>query len=168
MTIVHLLLEDFDTETAMTRRILACVRASGLDFKPHARSMALGSLAWHVASLPRSGRLILTTSNYDVATAPPAETVSAGSSVSLMAEFDAASEAARGALSGSTDADLEQIWTMTLGDRVLSTSSRAFAFRHIFLSHMIHHRAQLGVYLRLTDVPVPGVYGPSADDRAAR
>jgi uncharacterized damage-inducible protein DinB len=82
----------------------------------------------------------------------------------LLADFDALAAEARAALAASSDADLAAPWKFSYGEHVLSNSPRSLAFRHMFFNHLIHHRAQLGVYLRLNDLPVPGVYGPSADE----
>jgi uncharacterized damage-inducible protein DinB len=124
----------------------------------------MGRLAVHVATLPRFGTTILTTPGMDMATAkwPDMNFVSREK---LLADFDALAAEARAALVNSTDADLQQPWKFSFGDRVLSNSPRLTAYRGMFFNHIIHHRAQLGVYLRLNDVPVPPLYGPSADDR---
>ena len=163
MTISEILLEDFDMEIGMTRRILAAVPDNIPDYKPHEKSMPLGKLAMHVATLPRLGTAVLTTPSMDLATHqwPPLVLVS---SEALLQEFDSLAAEARGALASSSDADLQHIWKFAYGGFVISEDTRSCTFRHVFFSHMIHHRAQLGVYLRLNNVPVPGVYGPSADE----
>jgi len=163
MTTAEILLEDFDMEMAMTRRILAAVPEDRPDYKPHEKSMPLGRLAVHVATLPRLGINVLTSSGLDLATATW-PTLTFASTEQLLTDFDTLSSQARTALANSSDADLEHIWRFTVGDRVLSANTRSCTFRHMFFSHMIHHRAQLGVYLRLNNLPVPGVYGPSADE----
>lgn len=163
MTISEILLEDFDMEIGMTRRILAAVPVDIPDYKPHEKSMPLGKLAMHVATLPRLGTTVLTTPNLDLTTAewPPLTLVS---SEQPLHDFDTLAAEARAALGGGGDADLQHIWKFSYGAYVISEGTRSCTFRHIFFSHMIHHRAQLGVYLRLNNLAVPGVYGPSADE----
>jgi uncharacterized damage-inducible protein DinB len=163
MTTSELLLEDFDMETAMTRRILERVPEDNPDYKPHEKSMPLGKLAMHVATLPSLGTMVLTTPSLDLTTAKwPSMTFV--SRAQLLADFDALSAEARAALAAASDADLATHWKFSYGDYVISDNTRSLTFRHTFFNHLIHHRAQLGVYLRLNDIPVPGVYGPSADE----
>ena len=163
MTIAEILLEDFDIEIAMTRKILAAVPADRPDYKPHDKSMPLGKLAMHVATLPALGTKVLTLPSLDLTAAdwPPLVFVSREQ---LLHDFDTLAAEARAALVNSTDQDLQQKWKFSYGAYVISEDSRSATFRHAFFSHMIHHRAQLGVYLRLNNLPVPGVYGPSADE----
>jgi uncharacterized damage-inducible protein DinB len=162
MTTAEILLENFDIELPMTRRLLERVPANP-DFKPHEKSMPLGRLAAHVATLPALGTLILTTPECDAATAkfPDLNFVS---TEKLLADFDTYSAETRAALAGSSDADLAHLWKFGVGDFVFSNNSRSCTFQHMFFGHFSHHRAQLGVYLRLLDVPIPGLYGPSADE----
>jgi uncharacterized damage-inducible protein DinB len=163
MTTAGILLEDFDMEMAMTRRILAAVPDDCPNFKPHEKSMPLGRLAVHIATLPRLGINVLTSPGMDLATATW-PTLTFVSRDELLSDFDTLAAEARTTLANSSDADLEHIWKFNYGDRVLSANTRSCTFRHMFFSHMIHHRAQLGVYLRLNNLPVPGIYGPSADE----
>jgi uncharacterized damage-inducible protein DinB len=168
MTTAELLLQDFDMEMAMTRRILERVPEDKSDFKCHEKSMPLGKLAMHVATLPVFGKVILTTPFMDMADAKTSWPDMTFRSRDLaVATFDSAVNEARAALVGSSDADLAETWKFSFGDQVISNSPRSLAFRHMFSNHLIHHRAQLGVYLRLNDIPVPGVYGPSADEQFA-
>jgi uncharacterized damage-inducible protein DinB len=163
MKIADVLLEDFDMEMAMTRRILAAIPDDRPDFKPHEKSMAFGRLAAHVANLPQFGTSILTTPSMDGLTAKWPN-LAFTSTAQLLADFDANATEARAALAHSSDEDLQQLWKFSFGERVLSSNTRSCTFRHMFFNHMIHHRAQLGVYLRLNNLPVPGIYGPSADE----
>ena len=164
MTLAQALLEPYDIEIAMTRRILERVPEDNLAFKPHEKSMPLGKLAVHVATLPGLGIMILTTPGVDAATAKwPDQTFV--SPEKLLTDFDSSAAEARAALAASSDADLQQLWKFGVGDFVFSNNSRFCSFSHMFVNHLVHHRAQLGVYLRLLDLPVPGVYGPSADDK---
>jgi uncharacterized damage-inducible protein DinB len=165
MTTAELLLQDYDIEVAMTRRILGAIPENDPDFKPHEKSMALGKLAMHVATLPAFGTTILTTPSMDMAT--PGQKwpdMTFHSREATLATFEAAAAECRAALAGLSDAELAAPWKFSFGGQVLSNSPRSLAYRHMCFNHLIHHRAQLGVYLRLNDIPVPGVYGPSADE----
>jgi uncharacterized damage-inducible protein DinB len=163
MTTAELLLQDFDIEMGMTRRTLERIPEDKPDYKPHEKSMPMGKLARHVATLPRFGTFILTTPSLDLTTAKWPE-MTFSTREKLLADFDALAAEARAALAASSDADLATPWKFSFGEQVISTSPRSLTFRHSFFNHLIHHRAQLGVYLRLNDVPVPGLYGPSADE----
>ncbi len=163
MTTAEILLQDFDIEIANTRRTLERVPEDKPDFKPHEKSMPMGRLAVHVATLPRFGTTILTTPSLDLSTAKWPD-MTFVSRAKLLADFDSLASEARAALAAASDADLAAPWKFSFGDKVISNSPRSFAFRHMFFNHMVHHRAQLGVYLRLNDVPVPGIFGPSADE----
>jgi len=166
MTTAEILLQDYDIEMAMTRRILERVPEDNPDYKCHEKSMPLGKLTMHVATLPVFGKTILTTPNMDMKdpkTSWPDMTFR-NRDIAL-ATFDAAAADARAALVASSDADLAANWKFSVGDHVISNGPRSLAFKHMYFNHLIHHRAQLGVYLRLNDVAVPGVYGPSADEQ---
>jgi uncharacterized damage-inducible protein DinB len=163
MTIAEILLEDFDTEMRGTRTTLERIPENNPEFKCHDKSMPMGRLAAHVSSLPRFGTAILTTPGMDLATVK-FPTLAFESREKLLADFDALSAEARAALANSSDADLQQPWKFSFGDKVISTAPRSVTYRSMFFNHLIHHRAQLGVYLRLNDLPVPPLYGPSADD----
>ncbi len=163
MKIGELLLQGFDHEMRGTRATLERVPASGADFKPHGKSMPMGRLAAHVARLPQFLVTILTTPALDLGAVawPP---LVFESREKLLADFDALAAEARRILAGATEAQLEERWKLSWGERVLAEAPRAVLFHGVFLGHLIHHRAQLGVYLRLNDLPVPSLYGPTADD----
>jgi uncharacterized damage-inducible protein DinB len=165
MTTAEVLLQDYDIEIANTRRTLERVPDSmdKAEYKPHEKSFTLGKLAVHVATLPKFGTTILTTPNLDMAATKWPEMIFV-SREKLLTDFDACAAEARAALVSASDADLAQSWQLRFGEKVIVDSPRSLAFRHMCFSHLIHHRAQLGVYLRLNDIPVPGVYGPSADE----
>jgi uncharacterized damage-inducible protein DinB len=163
MTIAEILLQDFDHEIAGTRTTLERIPADKPDFKCHDKSMPMGRLAVHVATLPRFGTTILTTPSMDLATTQ-FPTLTFESREKLLSDFDALAAEARAALAKSSDADLQQPWKFSFGDKVISNMPRSATYRSMFFNHLIHHRAQLGVYLRLNDLPVPPLYGPSADD----
>ena len=163
MTIAETLLQDFDIEMKGTRTTLERVPEGNPDFKCHEKSMPMGKLAVHVATLPRFGSSILTTDVLDLTTAKWPSMVFE-SREKLLADFDALAAEARGHLAAATDEDLKKNWKLAWGDKTIVDAPRSILYRTMFFNHLIHHRAQLGVYLRLNDVPVPALYGPSADD----
>jgi uncharacterized damage-inducible protein DinB len=165
MTTAEMLLQDFDIEMASARRVLERVPEDKPDFKCHDKSMSLGKLAMHVATLPVFGKNILTTPSMDMAAPGQAwPDMTFRTRDITLATFDAAASEARAALAARSDADLAGPWKFSFGDRVISNNPRSLSYRLLFFNHMIHHRAQLSVYLRLNDIPVPGLYGPSADE----
>jgi len=162
MPIVDTLLPEFDHEMTTTRKVLERAPESRFDWKPHAKSFSLGALATHVATLPGWGVDTLTKTEYDIAAEqPPA---APASTTALLTTFDENVAASRSALVGRTDEDLLVMWTLKQGDNAIFSMPRAGVLRSFVLSHLIHHRGQLSVYLRLLDVPVPSIYGPSADE----
>ena len=163
MTIQELLLPEFDEEMAGTRRMLERVPEASLTWKPHEKSMTLGRLASHVADLPMRCVSIITTDTFVRPT--DFKPFLAGSTQELLEHFDAASGAARQALPTLREDQLPAMWTIKFGERTINSLPRALALRRVFIDHLVHHRGQLSVYLRLLDVPVPGMYGPSADDQ---
>ncbi len=165
MTLSDTLFSDLDAEFAATRQMLAAVPWDRADWQPHDKSMALGPLARHIATLPHFGIGGLTTDGMDMSGLRP-PSVEVGSVEDLLAVWDQASEALRAALAEAGDEALGQPWTLSMGEHTVFSSPKAQVVRQWTLSHIAHHRGQLSVYLRLLDVPVPGTYGPSADDRA--
>jgi uncharacterized damage-inducible protein DinB len=163
MTIAEILLLDFDAEIANTRRTLERVPEDGADWKPHEKSMPIGRLSVHVSTLPRFATTILTAPDLDLAVTkfPP---MIFESREKLLADLEATSTEARHALQSATDEQLQSSWKVSWGAKVLAQGSRALLYRTMFLNHLVHHRAQLGVYLRLNNIPIPGLYGPSADE----
>jgi len=165
MTTAELLLQDYDAEMKGTRRVLERVPDGNPEYKCHEKSMPLGRLAMHVATLPNFGKTILTTPGMDMADPnhkwPDMTFVSRDAT---LATFDKTSSEARAALASLSDADLAANWKFAFGENVISNSPRSQSYRTFFFNHLLHHRAQLSVYLRLNDIPVPGLYGPSADE----
>jgi len=162
MPIVDGLLPEFDHEMTTTRRVLERAPEGQFDWKPHTKSFSLGALAAHVASLPGWGVDTLTKTEYDIsAEQPPA---APASTTELLTTFDENVAATRSALVGKTDEELLVMWTLMQGDKALFSMPRVGVLRSFVRSHLIHHRGQLSVYLRLLDVPVPSIYGPSADE----
>lgn len=165
MTIAESLLPEFDQEMKTTRTLLERVPETAADWRPHEKSMPLGKLAIHVASLPGLGVLMLQTTDLDPTSpamkplAPPPFTTTAD----LLAHFDRTTANAREAISNASDDELATVWTFHRGEKILFKAPRAGAWRAFVMNHHIHHRGQLSVYLRLKDVPLPSIYGPTAD-----
>lgn len=155
-------LEELDQEALTTRKMLAIVPADKLDWQPHPKSMTVKALAGHIAELPTWITYAVSTDELDFATTPytPKEL---NSHADLMALFETSLEDGRSHLSAAKEENLPEPWVLRNGEQIYSTFTRASLIRHT-LSQIIHHRAQLGVFLRLLDVPIPGSYGPSADD----
>lgn len=157
-----LLFPDLSRELAKTRRALERFPAAHADWQPHAKSRSLAALATHMAAIPMQGSRILQLDEFDIAGRVPPPP--AASAEQLLATFDDGMTKLTAALAAATPADLERPWTLRAGDKVLITGPRRELLRDVVLNHGVHHRAQLGVYYRLLDVPVPGTYGPSADE----
>lgn len=166
MPIIVLLLPEFDHEMASTRKLLEPVPDDKLGWKPHPKSMDLGALASHVATVTHwvAGMVSGESLDFMPPGQPPYKVPRAGSTAELLANFDHSAAEARAALAGATDEQLAQPWSLLVGGRAIFTMSRIECIRGIVMNHLIHHRGQLSVYLRLLDVPIPGMYGPSADD----
>jgi uncharacterized damage-inducible protein DinB len=164
MTIAEILLLDYDAEIANTRRILERIPEDKPDWKPHDKSMAMGRLSVHVARLPEFATTILTTDELNLANHkfPP---MVFETREKLLANLDETSAAARHALQTATDEQLNTVWKLSWGEKTIAEATRAVLYRTMFLNHLVHHRGQLSVYLRLNEVPVPGLYGPSADEQ---
>lgn len=162
MALKDTLLAEFDHEMGTTRRLLDRIPDEKFGWKPHDKSMSLGGLATHLSNLPNWGTTILNDSSYDLASGPPNLT-QAVSRADVLSHFDAAAARTRAALE-KTDAELAAQWKLKRGDQELFSLPRAVAFRTFVLYHVVHHRGQLSVYLRLNDIPVPAIYGPTADE----
>lgn len=162
MNITELLLKEQSQEYPNTRKMLALIPDDQFNWKPHEKSMSMQQLAVHLAELPSWPAMILHTSELDFATFGYKPTVVENTN-ELLSVFDKNLEKGRAALSAATEDQLNDFWTMRQGDHIISKSSKYEMIRHAFAQNT-HHRAQLGVYLRLLNIPIPGVYGPSADD----
>ena len=160
------LLPEFDEEMAATRRVLERVPWSRYAWQPHPNSTSLGRLATHVGELPKWALDAFTLDEVDIAPlgGPLTRRLVFDSVTNLVQWFAGHAQAARQALAAASDDDFAQPWTLKSGGRALWTKSRLAVYRNA-VSHMVHHRGQLTVYLRLNGVPVPGTYGPSADER---
>lgn len=162
MATVTELLQELEQEAPATRRVLARVPTEQLDWRPHERSMSMGELAHHLAQLPRGIVSSTLQPSFDPSAAPRATAPT--SAEDLLTTFDEGMEYARAALAAMSDADLAKPWKVVSGEKVLMEMPRAAALRTILLNHSYHHRGQLTVYLRLNGIPLPSVYGPSADE----
>lgn len=163
MTISKALLSEFDQEMANTRRTLERVPADKADYRPHEKSMPLGKLAPHIAQLTSFGLTVLTTPELDFSSGSY-KPLMFESAAQLVKVLDEEAPKVRAALAGTTDDAWQQQWKLSFQGKTLFEGSRFAAYRAMFLNHVVHHRAQLGVYLRLNGIPVPGIYGPSADE----
>jgi uncharacterized damage-inducible protein DinB len=166
-TIVELLLPEFDAEVASTRKALAAVPEETFDWRPHAKSFPMRELAGHVAELVSWPSDVLRRERFDVDAANPPENASfkPANKQQMLERFEEWAARARADLAAATDEAMQREWVMTWGGHEINRSSRYHAIRKWSLNHMVHHRGQLGVYLRLNDAKVPGAYGPSADDK---
>ena len=162
MPLIDALLPEFDHEMSTTRKVLERVPDDRLDWKPHPRSFSLGQLATHVATIPMWGEVTIAKSELDVAAGRSPELPQ--SRVELLQRFDRNVAAARSALAGATDGIMLGAWSLKNGGKTLFTQPRTAIWRGFVMSHLIHHRAQLALYLRMLDLPVPSMYGPSADE----
>jgi uncharacterized damage-inducible protein DinB len=166
MSISATVLPEFDREMATTRTMLERVPQNRAAWTPHARSRTMGELAAHIANLPRLGLITMESDELDVN--PPGggsltpEFVSTGE---LVRSFDENVRKARAAIESASDSDMMEAWTLRRAGKTIWTLPRAAVLRMFIVSHMIHHRGQLSVYLRLNEVPLPSVYGPSADTK---
>jgi uncharacterized damage-inducible protein DinB len=162
MPFVDALLPEFDHEMTITRRVLERVPDDRFGWKPHAKSYATGQLAQHLATIPWWGKMTLSEDGLDLAVFPPPAPLPAIAEV--LALFDTNMSGARAALVGKSDGELKAQWSLKRDGHVIFTMPKHAVWRSFVISHTIHHRAQLGVYLRLLDIPVPSTYGPSADE----
>ena len=164
MTIADLLLPEFDQEMATTRRVLERVPEDKFSWKPHAKSSSMGDLASHVANMVTWTNETMNRVEFDMARVTPEEMNKAAKNrAELLAWFDTNVAAARAVLA-KPDADYFVPWSLKKGDATFFTMPRYNCVRSFVLNHIVHHRAQLGVYLRMNDIPIPGAYGPSADE----
>jgi uncharacterized damage-inducible protein DinB len=167
MSIADGLWLEFDEEMAATRRYLERVPDDRLGWKPHEKSMTLGRLATFLAELPGWIVNTLTRDELDIFPpgSPPPKWEALGSRKAILDLFERNVAAARTALQGARDPDWARPWAFKMQGKAVWTAPRSHVYRSTVMNHLVHHRAQLGVFFRLLDVPVPAVYGPSADER---
>ena len=165
MTIAQMLVAEFDHEMATTRTLLERVPENAAEWKPHTKSMSMGHLASHIASMPGWVDQILTESELDFATPAGAKlaTPKFESTAALVEMFDRNVQAARSRIGATSDAEMGVPWALRNGEHRIFAMPRVGVVRSFIMSHLIHHRGQLSVYLRLRDVPLPSIYGPTAD-----
>jgi len=160
MTIADTLLPEFDQEMATTRRLLERVPTDKGTWKPHEKSFSVGHLAQLLSWMPGWITNTLTSDSLDLANGAR---YSYETTESLLEQFDTNVREARAAISASSDADFSKMWSLKMGDKVFMTLPRGFVTRQ-HINHLVHHRGQMSVYLRLLDIPVPSIYGPTADE----
>jgi uncharacterized damage-inducible protein DinB len=167
MAIKDALLPEYDHELATTRRLLERVPEADFAWKPHEKSMTLGQLAGHVANIPFWCIATMDGSSYDLAARDDKEARldAPASRETMLKEFDLKVSKARASLAAATDAEMLAPWTLKHGTHEIFTMPRIAAVRSFVMNHLIHHRGQLSVYLRLKDVPLPPIYGPTADEQ---
>ena len=160
------LLPEFDQEMANTRKSLERVPDDKLSWKPHPKSGAMGWLAGHVAQLPSWAGIAIAQDSLDLEPGgkPPTPPLLPKSRQEILDMFDKHVAAGRAAIAGASDEHLMKPWTLLKNGQTIMTLPRIAVLRGFVMNHLIHHRAQLGVYLRLNDLPVPSIYGPSADE----
>jgi uncharacterized damage-inducible protein DinB len=162
MTAIEPILDELSREAATTRRVLERVPPDKLSWKPHQKSKTIGELAWHIATIPKRVATLAQHDDVDVTTvkSPPMPDTAAG----IMVEFERQVLEAKELLSKLDDSSLSRTTTMRRGDVKFFSGPKLAFLRNVLLNHSYHHRGQLSVYLRLLDVPVPPIYGPTADE----
>jgi uncharacterized damage-inducible protein DinB len=166
MNISQSLLPEFDMEIANTRKTLERVPENKPDFRPHAKSMTMSKLAGHLVEIPTWALMTLAQDEFEMKPAGGQAYVPfvMSSRQEALAKFDEDVKKARAALATVTDEAMMKTWSLKNGGQTVMAMPRAVVMRSFVMNHMVHHRAQLGVYLRMNDVPVPSIYGPSADE----
>lgn len=162
MSMIQMFLKELDMEAKTTRKMLERVPDDKFDWQPHPKSMTMRRLVTHIAELPSWITMTLTTSELDFATSPYKPEV-INNTAALINYFEKTLADGRAHLEAAKEEQLNESWTLRNGKDIYSTQPKSEVLRMVY-SQVIHHRAQLGVYLRLLDVPIPGSYGPSADD----
>ncbi len=165
MALTDMLIKEIEKEAAGTKKTLERVPADKFDWQPHQKSMTMKQLATHIVGLVQMTGIAATTDYLDFVEGTM-KTPEINSTEDLVTEFDKNTQETIAALKSIKDEDLNKEWVLRAGDHVIVKAPKLEAIRTMALNHTYHHRAQLGVYLRLLDIPVPGVYGPSADDKA--
>lgn len=162
MPIADALLPEFDHEMTTTRKLLERVPEDKFSWKPHAKSMTLGGLATHVATIVWWGEVTLDKPEFNAEGQQVA--APAASRAELLEKFDKNVKTTRASLAAKSDAELMAPWSLRNGKQTFFTMPKAVVWRSFVMNHLVHHRAQLSVYLRMNDVPLPAMYGPSADE----
>jgi len=163
--LIDALLPEFDREMGLTRRALERVPDGQFDFRPHPTSVTLGRLAEHLTEMPLWATTTMTRSELEATEQRPAGYTPPTTRAAVLAQFDACLKTARAALVNKTDAEFNAAWKLKNGGKEVFTAPKATVMRNFVLNHMIHHRGQFVVYLRMLGVPVPSIYGPSGDEQ---
>ena len=163
MAMKDALLPEFDHEMAVARKVLDRVADDKFAWQPHERSMSLGRLATHLAEIPQWAKTILSEPELNMITGQHKPSTRANKA-EVLATFDASTKLARDLMAGMSDAQLVSTWSFKQDGKELFSMPRVAAWRGWVMNHLIHHRGQLSVYLRMTGAKVPGIYGPSADE----
>jgi uncharacterized damage-inducible protein DinB len=160
------MLPEFDQEMANTRKTLERVPGDRIDWRPHDKSYTMGALATHLANLVTWGAMSIEQDSFDMTPkdGEPPRTEPAATVAEVLEAFDENVAVTRAALAGASDETLMSPWSLIMNGEALFTMPKVAVVRSFVMNHMIHHRAQLTVYLRLNDIPVPSIYGPSADE----
>ena len=162
MSFTETLLPEFDEEMKNTRKLLERVPDGKFDYQPHVKSMKLGRLANHVVEIPGWTNVVVDLEVFDLQ--PDFKPAVAATNEELLANFDNNVAAARAKIAATTDEEWKKLWTFKYAGQTVISSPRGQVMRTTVMNHLVHHRAQLGVFLRLNDVEIPGMYGPSADE----
>ena len=162
MSTIQIFLKELKNESETTRKMLSRIPDDKYDWKPHPKSMSIRQLATHIAELPTWITMTLNTTELDFATSPY-NPKPINNTTELMEYFEESYQDGKSHLENAKEEQLAENWTLRNGDQVYSTSPKAEVIR-MTLNQIVHHRAQMGVFLRLLDVPIPGSYGPSADE----
>lgn len=164
MNLIEYLVTELEQEGAKTRKMLMLVPFENADWKPHVKSMSIGHLSAHIAEIPLWINITIDTPELDFATMNyTAPKISSNSD--LITFFDSTLQKAAGQLKVTSEEALGEPWILRSGDRIISKESKHMVIRNWVLNHIVHHRAQLSVFLRLLDIPLPGIYGPTADEK---
>jgi uncharacterized damage-inducible protein DinB len=167
MQLSQLLIKELDREAISTRKLLQCIPDAQPEWKPHVKSFPLNRLGSHVAELPKFLEWIIAHDELDMSTLTGSRAIF-NTSAEMLEHFERHIAEGRALLEGVADEHLMQPWTFRAGERIITQETRYDSIRSWMMNHQIHHRGQLSVYLRLLNVPIPGMYGPSADDILAR
>lgn len=165
MAIIDALLPEFDREMGLTRRALERMPDGQFEWRPHPTSVTLGRLAEHLTEMPQWALMTMTQDGIEMTTQRPPEYVRPASRAAVLAQFDTYLKAGRPAVVGRTDGEFMATWTLKAGGKEVFTMPKIAVMRNFVLNHMIHHRGQFTVYLRMLGVPVPSIYGPSGDEQ---
>jgi len=165
MPLIDALLPEFDREMGLTRRALERVPDDQFEWRPHPTSVTLGRLAEHLTEMPRWATMTMTLSKFETTKDRPADYVRPASRAAVLAQFDQYLKEGRSHVAGKTDGEFLAPWTLTAGGKEVFTMPKVAVIRNFVLNHMIHHRGQFTVYLRMLGISVPSIYGPSGDEQ---